>query len=402
MKTFVVCCVLVMSAASAFTAEPVDFTVKLEVIKQELDPKFCWFHPRLAAIPGMGRNGAPHVVLTLQKHLIADDHYSGLYTMISPDLGRTWTGPTLQPQLDWRKNAKGETVAVCDVTPGWHPRSGCVIAIGTQLRYNDRGVQLLNEPRSYEFAYAVYDTKTFSWSGWKTFDMPQTADRRFYHLAPGCVQWIVEADGALLVPTYYQGPNGGPFSVTVVKASFDGTTLKYQLHGDELHLPVERGLCEPSIAQHRGTYYLTLRNDQRGYVTTGIDGLHFDSIKPWTFDDGQDLGSYNTQQHWLVHRAGLFLAYTRRGANNDHITRNRAPLFLARVDPEKLHVIRATEKTLMPERGVMLGNFGAAAVSAQESWVTDSEFITNGKAHPRGANGSTFLARVRWTHPNAE
>ena len=69
---------------------------------------------------------------------------------------------------------------------------------------------------------------------------------------------------------------------------------------------------------------------------------------------------------------------------------------MARVDPEKLHVIRSTEKELIPERGVMLGNFGAAAVAENEWWVTDSEFITGGKAHPRGANGSTFAARVRW------
>ena len=39
----------------------------------------------------------------------------------------------------------------------------------------------------------------------------------------------------------------------------------------------------------------------------------------------------------------------------------------------------------------MLGNFAATAVDENETWVTDSEFfITGGKAHPRGANGSTF------------
>src|SRR6185436_12067028 len=98
-------------------------------------------------------------------------------------------------------------------------------------------------------------------------------------------------------------------------------------------------------------FYLTLRNDQRAYVTTSRDGLHFDAIRPWTFDDGSDLGSYNTQQHWLAHSDGLFLVYTRRGANNDHIIRSRAPLFIARVDPEKLCVIRSSERILIPERG---------------------------------------------------
>ena len=44
------------------------------------------------------------------------------------------------------------------------------------------------------------------------------------------------------------------------------------------------------------------------------DGLQYGPIHDWTFDDGSDLGSYNTQAHWLVHSDGLFLSYTRRGA----------------------------------------------------------------------------------------
>ncbi|MFO0919905.1 MAG: hypothetical protein U0872_16530 [Planctomycetaceae bacterium] len=47
------------------------------------------------------------------------------------------------------------------------------------------------------------------------------------------------------------------------------------------------------------------------------------------------------------------MAYTRRGANNDHIARHRAPLFVAQVDLQSLQVIRSTEQILLPERGVM-------------------------------------------------
>ena len=53
------------------------FDVKLDVVKQELSPEFCWFHPRVAAVPGAGREGQPAVIMTLQKHLVASDHYSG-------------------------------------------------------------------------------------------------------------------------------------------------------------------------------------------------------------------------------------------------------------------------------------------------------------------------------------
>ena len=384
---------------SLIAEDAADFSVQLDVVKQELNPDYCWFHPRVAAVPGGGKDGKPLVVLTIQKHLVADDHSSGLHYMTTADLGKTWTGPKLPAELDWQKGENGETIAVCDVTPGWHEKTKKVIAIGTRLRYSQAGAQLQDKPRSYDFAYAVYDPKADTWSTWKTLDMPLGEGNRFSQVAPGCVQWLVKEDGSLLVPVYCQGPKGGPYFVTVVHASFDGKTLKYLAQGDELRLEEVRGLCEPSLVRFQGKYYLTLRNDNRGYLTVSEDGLKLAPIKAWAFDDGKELGSYNTQQHWVVHRDGLYLAYTRRGANNDHIPRNRAPLFMARVDVEKLHVLRKTEKELMPERGVMLGNFGAAAVTEDEWWVTDSEFITGGKAHPRGANGSTFAARIKWKQP---
>jgi hypothetical protein len=71
----------------------------------------------------------------------------------------------------------------------------------------------------------------------------------------------------------------------------------------------------------------------------------------------------------------LYLVYTRRNANNDHIFRHRAPLFIAQVDPEKLCVIRETEQILVPERGARLCNFGVVRVSENESWVAVTEWM---------------------------
>ncbi len=382
------------------TEPAVNFQIQLDVALQELSPDFCWFHPRVASAPDLGDEGNPLVVLTLQKHLGASDHYSGLYYMTSKDLGHTWTKPIPPQQLEWRTGEDGETIGVCDVTPSWHAQSKRILAIGTQLRYNEAGVQLLDKPRSYDAVYAVFDPKAGVWTPWQTLALPLGNDGQFHHVAPGCVQWLVQDDGSILLPLYYQGPQEGPYSSTVIHASFDGVTMKYVTHGNELHLSQVRGLVEPSLTRFQGRYYLTLRNDIRGYVTSSDDGLHFDAIKPWTFDDGTELGSYNTQQHWVTHNDGLFLSYTRRGADNDHIVRNRAPLFIARVDVDQMTVLRSTEKVLIPERGVMLGNFGVAAINEHESWVTDSEFMTDGKSHPRGADGSTFVARIKWSQPS--
>lgn len=379
-------------------ADPVRFTVESSVVYQELNPGYCWFHPRVAALPGFGAGGRPAVVMTIQKHLAADDHYSGMSYLRTDDLGRTWTKPIEIPELAWRQTPEGETISVADVTPGWHAPSRRMLAVGIKVRYSAAGVQLLDKPRSHECAYAAFDPAANRWSKWKMLDMPET-DAKFFLVAPGCVQWLVKSDGTILLPTYFRGPTGDDYSATVLHCSFDGETLKYLRHGDELAMSGGRGFAEPSLASFRGRYYLTLRNDARAYVTTSDDGLRYAPVRPWTFDDGTDLGSYNTQAHWLVHSDGLFLSYTRRGADSDHIPRNRAPLFLAQVDPEKLHVIRSTEKALIPERGVMLGNFGAAAITPDEAWVTDSEFLVSDKPHPKGADGSTWVAKVRWSRP---
>jgi hypothetical protein len=393
----VVLCSFMPSFVSAQTTI-LPFEVKLDVIHQSLNPDFCWFHPRVAAIPS-GDHNSQTVICTLQKHLKASDHYSGLYFMRSDDGGRTWTPPLLPQELDWKTVDNGEVIAVCDVTPGWHAASQRVLAIGTKLRYSATGEQLLDQPGSHQCAYAVYDPANGQWSAWKTLPLPDEESKHFL-TAPGCVQWLVRPDATLLLPVYSRGPAGDDYTSSVLHCRFDGSDLTLLEEGDALGLTGGRGLAEPSLALFQSTYYLTLRNDAGGFVTTSHDGLHFDSIRPWTFDDGSDLGSYNTQQHWLVHDQALFLTYTRRGADNDHIPRNRAPLFIAQVDPVRLHVIRSTERVLIPERGAMLGNFGAAAINENESWVTDAEYQMSSEPHPRGADGSVFAARVQWQKPN--
>jgi hypothetical protein len=391
-------CVLT-ALALVGAVEPLGFTVQTDVVHRELSADFCWFHPRVAALPGFGTQSRPAVIMTIQKHLAADDHYSGLYFLRTDDLGKTWSGPTEIKELAWRTDPDGATISVADVTPGWHAPTGKMLAIGTKVRYSPAGAQLLDKPGSHECAYATFDPQTNTWSKWRMLDMPETATK-FFLVAPGCVQWLVKPDGTILLPIYFRGPQGNDYTSTVLHCRFDGQTLTYVKHGDELTVEGGRGLYEPSLVVYRGTYYLTLRHDARAYVTTSSDALHFTPPRLWTFDNGEDLGSYNTQAHWLAHSDGLFLCYTRRGANNDHIPRNRAPLFIAQVDPEKLQVVRESEKVLIPERGVMLGNFGAAPITADEAWVTDSEFLVGSKPHARGADGSTFAAKVRWSRPS--
>ena len=211
-------------------------------------------------------------------------------------------------------------IAVADVTPGWHPQTGKLIAIGCTVRYGKNGEQLSDVPRFSQTAYAVYDPKTGRWSKWQVLELPP---RRQVQHGPQRLRPM--AGPARTAPcwcrsTSAKAPNV-PASVTVLHCAFDGQKLTYLKHGDELSLNVVRGLCEPSIVAFRGRYYLTIRNDIKGYVTVSDDGLHYQPIKPWTFDDGSELGSYNTQQHWLAHSDGLFLGlHAARGQQRPHST----------------------------------------------------------------------------------
>jgi hypothetical protein len=290
------------------------------------------------------------------------------------------------------------TLSVADVTPGWHEKTGKLIAIGARVRYSPAGKQLDDVKRAHQTVYAVYDPKTSKWTPWRILELP--AGEEFNFARNACAQWLVKPDGTLLVPLYIGKSTKDRFSTTVAECRFDGDKLAFVKNGSVLRLDVARGLYEPSLTVFGGRYYLTLRNDVRGYVSVSDDGLQFAEPKPWTFDDGAELGSYNTQQHWLTHSDGLFLVYTRRGANNDHIVRHRAPLFMARLNTDKLHIIRSSEKIVVPERGAEMGNFGASAINANESWVTVSEGMFMKDSAKRGAEGATFVARILWSKPN--
>lgn len=376
---------------------PVRFTTELRTILEHDDGQFLWYHPRATAIPSATDPARPEVLITLQKHLKTSDHYSGLNVLSSIDLGRTWSGPRPVAELGWTHEPGGVDVAVADVTPMFHPRSGKVLAVGAQVRYSPKGEQLEDRPRSNQTAYAVFDPKAGRWTPWRRIEMPADESFNFAHSA--CAQFVVEPDGSVLLPFYIAKSADVPYRVTVARCAFDGDALTYREHGDVLGLDVARGFYEPSLIRLGDRYFLTIRNDLKGYVTASVDGLHFRPAKPWTFDDGEELGSYNTQQHWLRHAQGLFLVYTRRGAGNDHIPRHRAPLFIAQVDPERLRVIRATERVLVPERGAELGNFGASSITDRESWVTVAEGVWDDDARRRGAKGAVFSARILWGEP---
>jgi hypothetical protein len=378
-----------------------NYQLRLDVLSTGFDKQTCWVHPRAGAIPGK----VPKVVLTMQKlELTGSDVFHPLNDIRTDDLGKTWTKPVEHADTLGRRNEpEGTIVGICDFTPKWHAKSKTLLGIGHTVRYQNNKVV---GNRRRETPYSIYDEKTRTWTPWVTMAMPEGG--KFYNSGAGCVQRVDLANGEILLPIYFQSQEAKQYSTTVLRCKFDGKVLTYVEHGSELVVPVDRGLYEPSLATFQGRYFLTMRNDKAGYVAVSKDGLKFSEPKKWTWDDGSDLGNYNTQQHWVTHSDALYLVYTRRGANNDHVFRHRAPLFMARVDVEKMHIIRATEQVIVPEKGARLGNFGVVEVSEKETWVTVAEWMQTNPPNPHdytipmkyGADNRVYAARIQWAKPN--
>ncbi|MEQ2007730.1 MAG: sialidase family protein [Limisphaerales bacterium] len=377
------------------------FDIKLDTISTGFDKKSCWVHPRTGAIPG----AVPKIVLTMNKAaIVGSDIFGPLNEMRSDDLGKTWSGPVEHARTLGPREEPGRVkVTPSDFWPKWHAKSGKLLGIGHDVRYQDNKVMRV---RARETVFSIYDPAQRTWTDWETLAMPDT--NRFHNAGAGCVQRVDLPDGDILLPVYFTPKGETTSRVAVLRCGFDGRRLSVKQIGNELRVDEDRGLHEPSLTRFKGRYYLTIRHDQRAYVTTSNDGLHFGTLKSWTWDDGTDLGSYNTQAHWVTHDDGLFLCYTRRGAMNDHIPRHRAPLFIGQVDPGKLHVIRATERVLMPQRGAKLGNFGVTEVNENETWVTDAEWMqTTGPNYADftqctkyGSDNAVFAARIQWRKPS--
>jgi hypothetical protein len=374
-----------------------NYTIDLRIASQGYDRVTCWTQARAGAIPATAPNENPTVVLTMQKlRLAGSDDYEAIHSMYSTDLGATWSEPILQESFQRQILCEDENGpverAVCDFSPQWHAASGVLLGTGHTAQYS--GGKVSKEyPRVTP--YSTYDPATQRWNPWRELKMPDAP--QFFRSGAGCTQRVDLDNGGILLPIYFGGGDPYLLSSTVVRCAFDGETLEYIEHGDELSVNVPRGLGEPSLAHFEGRFFLTLRNDEAGYFATSEDGLHFSEPQLWRFDNGEELGNYNTQQHWVTHESGLYLAYTRRGLNNDYVFRNRAPIVMAKVNTDKMRVLRDTEQVIIPNRGARLGNFGVTRVDANESWIVETEWMQN-----NGSWAQNMLEKLRETHSEKE
>jgi hypothetical protein len=364
-------------------------TITLSTIA-EGDAEWDWTQARTANVP----TDPPLWLTTMSRTARVGAHgYHDVFQSTSQDRGNTWTRPTVIPSLRRAKQPDGYEVVAGDLWPMWHAATGTILVTGKTFNF-EAGTKenILRE----KVSYAVIDPATGRCGPLRTIDLPPRDHEGRPFIAPnaGCHQRVDLPDGEILLPIRYQKSESKRNYTTIVsRCRFDGETLAYIEHGSEHSVPTRRGLYEPSLTQFGSEFFLTMRADDGAYVTRSSDGITFAPDIPWAFDDGDPLGSYNTQQHWVTVGGRLYLVYTRRGANNDHIMRHRAPLFIAQVDPVQLHVLRNTEQVLVPENDATLGNSGVCRISDTETWVTVAEGRVS--LGPRkGENNRVILAKI--------
>jgi len=335
----------------------------------------AWFEPAIGVIPGSHKK--PPQVFVRATLLTGNDIGPQLFIK-TDDLGKTWSNPILCQ--NWFKVPLPDHV----FEEPWfgffyHRTTGRFLAIGNTHFVRDEGVSssFKNERHFYSpelkgsLVYSLWDPKKSDFTPWKRVKTPENLLLGAYYNG----QFHEQPDGSILIPGSVSQKDGQSIGgVTVLKFKFTGSELQYVEHGSAHVIEEARGLAEPSVVEFGGKYILTVRHDMRAYVTKSDDGLNFKDLITWKFDDGSDLGNYNTQQKWLKFYDRLYLVYNRKSELNNGVFRSRAPLFMAEVDPEKLCVLRNTEKIVFPEKKARMGNFNVAYVN-DEAWVVTGEWL---------------------------
>lgn len=347
------------------------------VMRNGYDGEKCFVHARCCA------NGDFMIATAQYLDVSGSDLFSGIYMSKSFDGGKTWS--ELVPQEGLKPIIDGDvTIVGCDATPMYHKKTGKILLMGHTASYTAGGKSPASEKPRYTF-YSVYDEEKDCFTKMKFLDMPE----KYIRCGNGCGQSVEMENGDVLIPVYYKTAGTPIMTSMALKCSFDGENLCLLETGNEISVPIKRGAYEPSLTQHKGTYYATYRNDECAFVAKSEDGLHYTDFQLWKWQDGSILQNYNTQQHWMVMGDDLYLVYTRRGADNDHVFRHRAPLFMAKV--ENMRLVKESEQICVTERGARLGNFGVTQVNENKAVIMAAEWMQPIGCEKYGSDNSIFV-----------
>lgn len=348
-------------------------------IRHGYDKKNCLVHARCCYTP-------ERMVATAQYLNVAgSDLFSGILMSQSFDEGENWSEFRVQSELAPVVNGEYITVG-CDATPMHHKKTDTIILLGHTTEYK-KGAMSPSGRHRHTF-WSVFDRSKNEFGKMNLLKMPDGYEQ----CGNGSGQSIELENGEILIPVYYKKREEKNMYSTVLRCSFDGKNITLLEMGNSLTVNIGRGLYEPSLVFHNGFYYMTLRNDECGLVARSVDGLNYTDLQLWKWDDGSILQNYNTQQHWMTVGDELYLIYTRRGADNDHVFRHRAPLFAAKV--EDMRLIKNSEFTVVPEKGARLGNFGVNSYKDGNATVMAAEWMQPIGCEKYGSDNNIYFSKI--------
>jgi hypothetical protein len=266
-----------------------------------------------------------------------------------------------------------------------HKKTDNILLLGHTAEY-EKGASHPTGRKRHTF-YSVFDKETKEFRQMKFLEMPEGYER----CDNGSGQSVELENGDILIPVYYKKDNEPNMYAMVLRCSFDGENITVLEMGTPLTVHIKRGLGEPSLVCHNGVYYMTLRNDECGLVAKSSDGLNYTDLQLWKWQDGSILQNYNTQQHWMQLGDELYLVYTRRDADNDHVFRHRAPLFAAKV--EKMRLVKDSEVVIVEQKGARLGNFGVTPYH-DGAIVMAAEWMQPIGCEEYGSDNHIYVAKI--------
>ncbi len=328
------------------------------------DGKFCKVNPSIIK----DENRA--IILYTMLDLGGSDVFHDTYIAKSTDGGNTFSEP--KPLSLYQNIKDGIREIFVPTCTFFHKKSKKFVCLGVIQFYKDDAHPVIVNGHSKAVpTYRIIDFDKCDFD-----NEPTVLEVRGETLCLPFGQPIEYDNGDVMLSFYGSVQGDDKTSAYAGRFSFDGEKFTKNKMGKPIDgTNFVRGFAEPSLATLNGKYYFTLRTDEAGLFAVSEDGFNFSEPMVWKWDDGSVLENYNTQQRWLRFKDGLYLAYTRKGANNDHVFRHRAPMFMARFDEDNLCLIKSTEVILVPELGARLGNFNITDVSDTESWLVTAEWM---------------------------
>lgn len=362
-----------------------EFTFTRERILPGFDGKECKINPSLVK---SGNN----MFLSYKMLLLSgSDVFNDTYFVKSVDYGVTFGANEKLERFETREDGVRKNFSfVTEYINRFHNKW---FVFGVIQNYVTEDYPTISEelPRVAKFIFK--DIETGRYTG-ELKDLPLSNE--YFDAVPH--GQVIEYENGDFILTFSYSPKGAKKGGTLaVKYRYENEKLSIVEAGEFIeYTKAARGVCEPSMARLDDKYYLTLRTDEQGLLAVSDDGLNFGEPFAWKWDDGSVLENYNTMQRWIRHKDALYLTYTRKGANNDHVFRHRAPIFMARFDEEKLCLVKDSEVILVPELGARLGNFKVSEISENEFWLITAEWMQPIGCEKYGSDNAIWIAKVKF------